>query len=207
MMHPNPIFRNETDKRNLAFVCERSFGLIAINGDDGPLTASVPALYNADTECLEFHLNRTNPVAEGLAQAKKATFVFSGPDGYVSPDWYGVPDQVPTWNYVSVRIKGEARLAEQGELHAILDRLSAEFEGRLIPKKPWTIDKMDATVLASMMAAIVPCVMRIETIDGTWKLNQNKPPAVQRVTADAIAQSSIGLATSDLATQMRDKIK
>ena len=41
-----------------------------------------------------------------------ALLIVSGPDGYVSPDWYGEPRNrmVPTWNYVAVHLRGELRL-------------------------------------------------------------------------------------------------
>ena len=39
-----------------------------------------------------------------------AVLAVIGPDGYISPDWYGtheqVPDQVPTWNYIAVHLRG-----------------------------------------------------------------------------------------------------
>ena len=54
----------------------------------------------------------------------------SGPDSYVSPDWYGTgtADQVPTWNYVAVHIRGTLRRRADETLRAHLDALSARFE-------------------------------------------------------------------------------
>jgi predicted FMN-binding regulatory protein PaiB len=41
-MHPNPAFRHETRDRNLSFARARGFGVLSINGPDGPLAALVP---------------------------------------------------------------------------------------------------------------------------------------------------------------------
>jgi transcriptional regulator len=41
-MHPNPAFRQETRDRNLSFARARGFGVLSINGPDGPLAALVP---------------------------------------------------------------------------------------------------------------------------------------------------------------------
>ena len=97
-----------------------------------------------------------------------------GPDGYVSPDWYGIGDQVPTWNYVAVHLRGTLDLLPQESLRGHLDRLSAAFEGRLLPKPPWKTDKLSADVLERFLRMIVPCRMTIGDVQGTWKLGQNK---------------------------------
>ena len=45
---------------------------------------------------------------------------------------------------------------------------------------------MDADALAKMMRMIVPCRMQIASVDGTWKLSQNKPDDVRLRTADYV---------------------
>lgn len=81
---------------------------------------------------------------------------------------------MPTWNYVAVHLVGEARLTDEDGFRDLLDRLSAHFEARLLPKKPWTSDKMTDGVMERMMRGIVPCVMQVSDLQSTWKLGQNK---------------------------------
>ena len=129
----------------------------------------------------------------------------SGPDGYVSPDWYGEEGHVPTWNYVVVHLRGPLRLLEADRLRPHLARLSAEFEGRLAPKPPWTLDKMEEAALAGMLRQIVPVEMAIETVESTFKLNQNRGPAARAGAAAALAEGgSPGMETAALAALMRD---
>ena len=103
-MHPNPIFRKESHERNLGFVQHRSFGALSINADPVPLLAHIPFQLTDDGTYLEAHLVRSNPIARALRDGERdAVIAVTGPDGYISPDWYGVENQVPTWNYVAAQ--------------------------------------------------------------------------------------------------------
>lgn len=204
-MHPNPIFHTESEERNTEFARNRGFGILAVNGPDAPLLAHIPFLVAHDGSSIDLHLVRSNPIARALRNAPmNARLAVSGPDGYVSPDWYETPDQVPTWNYVAVHFKGMLRLLPNGALRDLIDRESAFFEERLRPKSPWTSDKMTPEVMEKMMRQIVPCQLRIDSVNGTWKLNQNKPDDVRMRAADAMEQFGIGQETRALAAMMRD---
>jgi transcriptional regulator len=202
-MHPNPVFHTETEQANLAFARARAFGILAVNGDAGPVIAHVPFLIDEDGQYLHLHLVRSNPIARALKTPLHARFAVSGADGYVSPDWYEVPDQVPTWNYVAVHLTGVLELRDQSELRVLLDRQTRHFEDQLEPKRPWTTDKMTPEVLDRMMRQIVPCRMKIESVDGTWKLNQNKPDEVRLRAADYMDAYGMGSETRILAALMR----
>lgn len=201
-MHPNPAFRNEDRARNIGFARERAFGTLAVNGEDGPLTSHIPFLLDSDGHEAELHLVRSNPIAR-LGAPEKAVITVMGPDSYISPDWYGVADQVPTWNYVSVRLRGVVHPMPHEELHAMLDRLSNHFETLLLPKTPWVTEKMTDGVMDKMMRAIMPFRFEVTDIDGTWKLGQNKPDAARNNAADHVAAFGQGLEIATLAALMR----
>ena len=201
-MHPNPAFRREETARHVAFARERAFGVLSLNGESGPWISHVPFLLNESGSEADLHLLRSNPIAR--AGGGRAVIAVSGPDGYVSPDWYGTADQVPTWNYVAVHLRGELVQLPDDRLLDMLDRQSAFFEGRLAPKSPWTTAKMTSEVLEKMMRAIQPFRLRVERIDGTWKLNQNKEDAV-RLSAAGHVEDGIGQELGRLADLMRGK--
>ncbi len=186
-MHPNPAFHTATAQDNLAFARNRGFGMLTLNGPDGPLAAHVPFLIAADGATVDLHLARSNPVARAALPAK-ALIAVGGPDAYISPDWYGVPDQVPTWNYVAVHLRGTLHALPVETLRDHLDALSARFEADLLPKKPWVSSKMADGVMDRMMRMIVPFRLIIEAVDGTWKLNQNKDATVRLAAAEALAR-------------------
>ncbi len=203
-MHPNPAFHTASNAENLDFARQRGFGMVAINGEDGPLAAHVPFVVAPDGHSLDLHLMRSNPVARALATPSPALLAVSGPDGYVSPDWYGDPTQVPTWNYVAVHLRGRLELLDQADLPDLLARLSAAFETRLAPKVPWTMDKVPAGTLARMLRMIRPLRFHIESVAGTWKLSQNKPDAARAGVAAEIA-GGVGQELSALAALMGDE--
>lgn len=201
-MHPNPAFRKVTGDETLAFVRARAFGVLAVNAEAGPLLSHVPFLLSEDGASADLHLVRSNPIArlDGVA----AVIAVSGPDGYVSPDWYGVEDQVPTWNYVAAHIRGRLERLGDGLMRDMLDRQSAAYESRLLPKRPWTADKMSEGALDRLMRQILPFRLHVERIDATWKLNQNKPEAARIGAAEAMARSAVGQETGTLSALMRD---
>lgn len=202
-MHPNPVYHTETEAQNIVFARARAFGILAVNGEAGPLMAHVPFLIDEDAAYLHLHLVRSNPIARALNSPLPARIAVSGADGYVSPDWYEVPDQVPTWNYVAVHLTGTLELRPQDEMRALLDRQSKHFEDQLEPKKPWDTSKMTPDVLDRMMRQIVPSRMQIAKVDGTWKLNQNKPDNVRLRAADHMDAYGMGSETRLLAALMR----
>ena len=111
----------------------------------------------------------------------------NGADAYVSPDWYVSPDQVPTWLYQAVHLTGTVRTLSDDELAEQIEMLSAKFEDRLLPKKPWVSSKMTAGRLEAMKKAIVGLVMTVDEIEGSFKLNQHKSDADYTALADALA--------------------
>ena len=202
-MHPNPVFHDADTAQNLAFARERGFGVLAAMAQDTPMLSHVPFLLSEDGATVELHLVRSNPIARALKEPLRVKIAVSGPDSYVSPDWYGVTDQVPTWNYVAVHLTGVLELRPQEELHDLLDRQSAVYEDRLLPKPPWKTEKMTPDVMEKMMRMIVPCRMQVTGVDGTWKLGQNKPDAVRHAAAEQAAAYGFGSQADVLAALMR----
>lgn len=203
-MHPNSVFRGTGDKEMVSFARARSFGVLAVNHDDGPLLSHIPFQLSEDGKTLEAHLVRSNPILRLLETPVSAVLAVTGADAYISPDWYGIEDQVPTWNYVAVHLRGKLQMLEDAALVGILQRLSDNMERRLLPKPVWTMDKMDEAALARMMRQIVPIKMTIDAMDGTWKLSQNKPDDVRLSAAAGVTESGIGSETDTLAQMMRD---
>ncbi len=201
-MHPNPAFRKVADAATLAFLRARAFGTLAVSAEAGPLLSHVPFLLSADAASADLHLVRSNPIAR--MDGVPAVIAVSGPDGYVSPDWYGMGDQVPTWNYVAAHVRGRLERLPEASMRDMLDRQSAAHEERLLPKTPWTADKMSDGALDRMMRAILPFRLHVDRIDATWKLNQNKPDAARLSASAEMERSGIGQETGALARLMRD---
>lgn len=208
-MHPNPIFHSATDGETERFIAQRGFGTWVTNGSDLPVAAAAPfsCIKDANGELggLNAHLMRANPLAKLLKNGPRACrVIINGPDGYVSPDWYGVDNQVPTWNYIDAYVDGEVALLPDDALPDILAELSATFEKRLLPKPEWLIDKMQPDILSKMMQAIVPIRLRVDNVSATWKLSQNKPEKARKLVSKEFRENA-AKGRSDLGTDL-DKL-
>ena len=123
-----------------------------------------------------------------------ALIAISGPEADISPEWYGphdqVPDQVPTWNYVAVHLRGTLEALPQDALRPHVDALSAEYERRIADKRPWTSAKMTEGAMPRMMRMILPFRFHVASVEGTGKLNRNKTPDIRARTAEALSRGS-----------------
>ncbi|KUF09409.1 FMN-binding negative transcriptional regulator [Pseudoponticoccus marisrubri] len=202
-MHPNPQFRQAERTRALAFARARGFGLLTVSTEGAPLLAHVPFLLSEAGDSVDLHLVRSNPICRTARDGVAATLAVTGPDGYVSPDWYGLEDQVPTWNYVAVHLTGMLIPLPVETLPDMLARQSAAFEARLAPKPAWTMDKMSTETRARFLRMILPFRMQVSEVQSTFKLNQNKPDAARHAAAGHVAQG-FGSELDALASLMRE---
>lgn len=191
-MHPDPSFRlrgSDADQRAMmeALVQDIGFGMLFAQTPDGPRVAQT-ALYLTGDGAVQFHLANGNALTRHLA-GREALLVVNGPDGYISPDWYSEPDQVPTWNYVSVEMEGPVRAMDRDGLVALLDDLAKVNEARLAPKPEWTRGKMDAKKFDRMLGAITGFEMEIRAWRPTFKLSQNKTDADRLRAADEVEKT------------------
>ena len=202
-MHPNPIFRKTAEGHNFALAREVGFGSLAVSADPVPLLAHVPFTVSQDEGHLDLHLVRSNPIARAFEGETPARLSVMGPHGYISPDWYGIEDQVPTWNYIAVQFTGRLEALDHSELPAILDDLSDTFEARLAPKPSWEREKMSSEAWDKMIRQILPFRFWIEDVQSTWKLGQNKDDAARLGAANSLETSGIGSNLTELAASMK----
>lgn len=203
-MHPNQVFRKAEPEQNIAFAREIGFGMLSMSTQSAPLISHIPFLLSENGALVEFHLVRSNPIARALREKPtEMRLAVQGPHSYISPDWYGVDDQVPTWNYVAVHLTGVAQLVPDQDLNRLLDRQSNEYETRLHPKPVWTTEKMSPGVMERMMRQIVPCRLDVKEIDGTWKFSQNKTDEARLSAAEHVSRSGMGSEIQTLTTMMR----
>lgn len=117
----------------------------------------------------------------------KALLICQGPDAYVSPDWLGLPDQVPTWTYTAVHVTGSVMLLPQSENLAHINRLSDEIERRLSPKKSWSSKTVDPSRRSVLLKAVVSMSIKVETIEAQKKLIQHKGETEHRSVIEALS--------------------
>lgn len=158
-----------------------ALGSLVTLGDDGLMASHAPMLVDAAPApfgTLIGHLARGNPQWRTAKPEVAALAIFTGPEGYISPGWYATKQQtgkvVPTWNYVAVHARGRLRFFDDREqLRAIVTRLTETHEAARA--QPWQVTDAPADYIDAMLKAIIGFELTIETLEGKWKMSQNRP--------------------------------
>lgn len=184
----------ETNPHTLRkLVSDYPLATLIIESPNGVLINHIPLLWN-DKE-LHGHVARPNELVEVLQRTEnqplKATAVFHGPEGYISPADYpsklATGKVVPTWNYAVVHIHGTLQLrddpiwvrqqvdalTEQQERHAVRATQQAADEHL------WSLDDAPSTFADAVTRSIVGVAFAIHQAQGKFKLSQNRPEADQ----------------------------
>ena len=170
-MHPNTRFDWTEEQEMLGFVARQSFAHIFTASDAGQYVVHAPVIVREGK--VWFHVSRRNRIADQL-DGRPVLISVMGRDAYQSANWYVSANQVPTWHYETVEIEGPARQLSDEELVELLDRLSAEMEGRFSPENPWTLGKMEPGRFEAMTKAIVGFEVEPSVVRGTRKFDQHK---------------------------------
>jgi transcriptional regulator len=135
---------------------------------------------------LRGHVARANPVWKAGEGAGLA--IFLGPHAYVSPNWYPSKGEtgraVPTWNYITVHARGPIRWIDDAAwLKAHVTALSNRHEaGR---PAPWAVADAPPDYIESMIRGIVGFELAIDTLEGKYKLSQNRDEADRAAVREA----------------------
>lgn len=181
-MYQPPLFREDRLDVLHGLMQAHPFGLIVSVGPDGePMANAIPLLLDpaaGEKGTLRGHLARANPHWQSLAATGKALVVFQGPYSYVTPSWYESKKEhgkvVPTWNYVIVQARGAVKIHEDADwLRAHVAALSDTHEaGRA---EPWAVADAPESFIAGQLKAIVGFEIEIGSLEGKWKVSQNRP--------------------------------
>lgn len=183
-MTPGAPYRWTDEAAIRDFVTQTGFGLLCVAAPDRMHAVHLPLIW-LDERRIGLHLHRANPIVPHL-DGQDALIVVTGDQAYISPDWYGLPDKVPTWNYVAAELRGPMARLDKAETIAQIDALSHEQERRLAPKPLWTRNKMSDGLFDKTLTGLVGFAMQVEAIHGTAKLGQDKPEAARIGVADAL---------------------
>ena len=194
-MYNPTAFRESDVDRLLAQISDCGLALLITHGSEGLQASHVPLLLKreGDQAVLQGHLAKANPQWHDLAAGTPALVVFSGPDAYVSPGFYPSkadnPSVVPTWNYISVQVRGTPFIFHDPEqLHAVVEALTQRHEAQRA--EPWSISDAPPAYIQKMLTAIVGFSIAIEHIEGKRKLSQNRSAADVQGVRDALAAST-----------------
>ena len=196
MLYAPPHFREDRADVLRQAIRDIALGTLVTAGEGGVQANHLPMLLGG--EILQGHFARANPVCKDIKPDAQVLAIFLGPHFYTSPNWYPSKLEtgkgVPTWNYITVHVRGRIALHEdEAWLTEHLAKLSNAHEAHL--PNPWKPEDAPADYLASLKRAIVGFEIAITSIEGKWKLSQNRLPA----DIEGIRQALTAEGRSDLA--------
>lgn len=129
------------------------------------------------------HMAKANEAWKALNK-NEALVIIHGPHCYISPTWYGTPDNVPTWNYISVQIRGRVSILEEETfLKNVLVSLSQKHD----PDFPI---EDNVTAHKDLLRGIVGIEISIDDVFAKFKLAQSRPVAERQSVIDHLQKST-----------------
>ena len=177
MYIPRPFTVDPGEAREL--LSQVSAGHLVTATDSGPLATLMPWFVDFDANALVGHMARSN-VQWRTPWHGEALVIFEGPNAYVSPSWYSSKAEhgrvVPTWNYVVMHVCGRLTInEEQAWIDDVVRRLTAQFEQHR--PEPWSVDDAPAEYIEGQLKGIVGIELRIDRLEVSMKMSQNKSDA------------------------------
>lgn len=151
-------------------------------GSNGLMANLIPFTLHVGGEhgILRAHLARGNKQLDGLREGAEALVVFQGPECYVTPSWYPSKEEnskvVPTWNFAMVQVRGRPKIFDDATwVRAQIDEMTNNHESQR--EHPWKVSDAPEEFIAAQLKAIVGIEIPIRSIEGKWKVSQNRLPA------------------------------
>ncbi len=172
-MYIPPKYRNSNLDDVRKFIEDNAFGILISKGSNYPMATHIPLELDKDkqgNDILVGHIAKANPHWKSFESQPEVLAIFNGPHAYISSSWYK-EEEVPTWNYIAVHIRGRLEiLAEEDvldSLHKLVDRYEKDSEDpiKLKDLSPKTMRQVKG---------IVGFKIAIEEIHAAYKLSQGR---------------------------------
>ena len=176
-MTPTRIFHSDDRQEAMRFLKTHPFAMLAVNGQQGPVSAMVPLVADKNGQVLLGHVARNNPFWKSAKEAQHAIAIFKGVDAYVSPSLYASKKEhgkvVPTWNYMALEVRGAIRIetdpsAMMPYITALTDTMESHRD------MPWKVSDAPDDYIERLSHGIVGFQLKIDDMSYVRKLSQNK---------------------------------
>jgi transcriptional regulator len=178
-MRQNPSFAMTDIAELRRVIAQNPWATAVATGDDGLVASHYPVLLDPDRDDLTVvgHVGKPDDQVLHLGD-QELLLIFQGPNGYISPSWYGDVRAVPTWNYTAVHLAGVPEIVDTRSNLKVLDDLVTHFERRLPqPRMMWQAPNTEEFVSA-LEAGTVGFRLTPTRVSAKRKLSQNKPDSV-----------------------------
>ena len=137
------------------------------------------------------HLARANTMHQTVGQGAPVLALFSGPDAYISPNWYPTKAEthkaVPTWNYQQVQVHGTIHFSHlEADKRRAVSLLTSRMEGQTNGPSAWRMGDAPEDFLRDRLAEIVALRIDITRVLAKSKLSQNRRADDRASVADQV---------------------
>jgi transcriptional regulator len=124
------------------------------------------------------HFAKANSHWRSALAAQECLLIAHLADAYVSPTLYPSKQTdgkvVPTWNYVTVEVRGSLRALSDADEELLLSTLTDHHERE--SDEPWAVSDAPAEFIETQRKAIVSVELVVSEITGKAKASQNRLP-------------------------------
>jgi len=174
------------------------FGTFVTSGKAGLLASHIPMMVDKSKGkfgTIQGHVARGNSQWRDTSPGSQALAMFLGPDAYISPSWYQTHRDdgkvVPTWNYIAVHASGRPVFFDDAErLLRFVTKLTVHFEDK--SSAGWRVADSPKDYIAYELKEIVGFEMPIESLEGKWKLGQNRSEADRKGAVEGLRRRTAG---------------
>jgi predicted FMN-binding regulatory protein PaiB len=149
-----------------------SFATVISRTEDDLIVTQIPLILDREkgqNGSLIGHIDKNNPHANYLNN-KSISVIFHGPNTYISPTVYESA-QLPTWNSISVHIKGTVNVTESvGDVRDSIIKMTSLLERG---GNPYVLEKNNEK-MTGWLNHIIGFNIEINEIVGRFKLSQDK---------------------------------
>lgn len=188
LMYP-PKYYLESDEEKIFYVIEAcSFATLISRTEDDIIVTHLPLILDrqrGENGFLIGHMDRNNPHTRYL-NSEKVFVIFHGPNAYISPNVYG-SSQLPTWNSISVHIKGVPRITESKE--SVRDSMIKMVSFLETGKNRYVLDK-DNSKMQNLLGYVLGFEIEILEMIGRFKLSQNKDAKDKQLAKEHLISNS-----------------
>lgn len=172
MYSPSYYIEKQRDKI-LDIIQEYNFAILMTNGSSIPDVTHLPFLLERTPSGIGKvigHCARANPIWKSF-ENQEVLITFLGPHAYISPSWYEPdPQNVPTWNYAVVHVRGRALIIEDTESKLFcLQQLVKYHENKY--GTGWELNP-NMTASDPMLSQIVVFEVPLDNVEAKFKMNQ-----------------------------------
>lgn len=211
MYQPN-VFREERLETLHALIRAHPLATLITAGPGGLLANLVPftLVDGGESGTLRAHIAKANDQVNALSSGAETLVVFQGSEAYITPSWYASKKEhgrvVPTWNYAVVQARGTPRVFDDPDwLRAQIHHLTTTQEHKR--SEPWSVSDAPETFIAGQISAIIGVEIPISTIEGKWKVSQNRSAADRQGVEDGLRQEGISEEMARLVAQRGAPLK